>query len=97
VCARFPHRDSWSEGKLTGVLALAILYSMSDLIPELARLSPRQRLDLIEALWESLDDKDVPVTEAQRAELDRRIAGFEQDREQSISWHQLSAELRQRR
>jgi putative addiction module component (TIGR02574 family) len=82
---------------LTGILALGILQGMSDLIPELARLSPRQRLELIEALWESLDDKDVPVTEVQRAELDRRIAGFEQDREQSISWDQLSAELRQRR
>jgi putative addiction module component (TIGR02574 family) len=82
---------------LTGILALAILFGMSDLIPELARLSPRQRLDLIEALWESLDDRDVPVTEAQRAELDRRIAGFEQDREQSISWEQISAELRPRR
>ena len=82
---------------MTGVLALAILWGMNDLIPELARLSPRQRLDLIEALWESLDDRDVPVTEAQRAELDRRIAGFEQDQEQGISWDQLSAELRQRR
>lgn len=70
---------------------------MSDLMPELARLSPRQKLDLIEALWESLDDKNVPVTEAQRAELDRRIAGFEQDCEQSSSWDQLNAELRQRR
>ena len=82
---------------MTGVLALAILWGMNDLIPELARLSPRQRLDLIEALWESLDDRDVPVTEAQRAELDRRIAGFEQDREKGISWDQLGAELRQRR
>ena len=82
---------------MTGILALAILYGMSDLIPELARLSPRQRLDLIEALWESLDDKDVPVTEAQRAELDRRIAEFEEERKQSISWDQLSAELRLRR
>lgn len=72
-------------------------YGMSALIPELARLSPHQRLDLIEALWESLDDKDLPVTEAQRAELDRRIAGFEQEREQEISWDQLNAELRQRR
>jgi putative addiction module component (TIGR02574 family) len=85
------------EGELTGVLALAILYGMSDLAPELARLLPRQRLDLIESLWESLEDKDVPVTEAQRAELDRRIAGLDQDREQSIPWDQLRAELRQRR
>jgi putative addiction module component (TIGR02574 family) len=78
---------------LTDILALAILCGMSDLIPELARLSPRQRLDLIEALWESLGDEDVAVTEAQRVELDRRIAGFEQDRDQSIPWDQLSVEL----
>jgi hypothetical protein len=33
-----------------GILALAILYGICDLIPELARLSPRRRLDLIGAL-----------------------------------------------
>jgi len=70
---------------------------MSDLASELARLSPRQRLDLIASLWESLDDKDLPLTEAQRAELDRRIADFDRDQEYSIPWDQLSAELRQRR
>ena len=70
---------------------------MSDLAPELARLSPRQRLDLIESLWESLDDEEVPVTDAQRAELDRMIAGFDQDAAESIPWDQLRAELRQRR
>jgi putative addiction module component (TIGR02574 family) len=86
-----------SEGELTDPLALPILYHMNDLAPELARLTPRQRLDLIEHLWESLEDKDVPVTDAQRAELDRRIAGFDQDREYSIPWNQLKAELQQRR
>jgi len=81
--------------ELTGLVALAGLCGMSDLAPELARLSPRQRLDLIESLWESLDDKDVPMTDAQRAELDRRIAGFDQDRQQSIPWDRLRADLRQ--
>ena len=56
---------------MTDLVACAILCGMSDLAPELARLSPRQRLDLVEALWESLDDKDAQVTDAQRAELDR--------------------------
>jgi putative addiction module component (TIGR02574 family) len=69
---------------------------MTDLTPEFARLSPRQRLDLIESLWESLDDEDVPMTDAQRAELDQRIAGFDRDREHSIPWNQLKAELRHR-
>jgi len=66
---------------------------MSDLTPELARLSPAQQLDLFESLWERLEDEDISVTDAQRAELDRRIAGFDQDREHSISWDQLEAEL----
>ena len=82
---------------MTGTFAFAILCVMTDLAPELARLSPRQRLDLIESLWESLDEKDVPVTDAQRAELDRRIAGFDQDAAESIPWDQLRAELRHRR
>lgn len=79
---------------MTGALASAILYCMSDLAPELVRLSPRQRLDLIASLWDSLDEEDIPVTGAQRAELDRRIADFDPDREHSISWDLLKAELR---
>ena len=70
---------------------------MADLGPELAWLSPRERLDLIERLWGSLKDEDLPLTEAQRAELDRRIEGFDRDREQSIPWEQLKAELREQR
>jgi len=92
-----PHSEGWWQCKLTGTFAFAILCVMTDLAPELARLSPRQRLDLIESLWESLDEKDVPVTDAQRAELDRRIVGFDQDAAESIPWDQLRAELRQRR
>ena len=83
--------------ELTGIFGGAILRGMTELAPELARLSPRERLELIESLWESLDEKDVPVTDAQRAELDRRIAGFDQDGAESIPWEELRDELRQRR
>ena len=82
---------------MTGTFAFTILRVMTDLAPRLARLSPRERLDLIESLWESLDEKDVPLTDAQRAELDRRIVGFDQNGAESVPWDQLRAELRQRR
>jgi putative addiction module component (TIGR02574 family) len=87
----------YSEAASTGAFALTSLCLMTDLAPELAWREPSQRLELIESLWESLDDEDVPATDAQRAELDRRIAGFDQDRKQSIPWNQLKAELRHRR
>ena len=43
---------------------------------QIAQLTPEQRLALIEALWDSLEQDDLPVTPAQAAELDRRMATF---------------------
>ncbi len=63
---------------------------------EIARLSPGERLQLIGDLWNSLDDADVPLSAAQRAELERRLADFEHDRTQSLTWEQLKAELSRR-
>jgi len=40
---------------------------------DIDKLTPAERLDLIDELWSSLEDDDVPVTEAQRRELDRRL------------------------
>jgi len=64
---------------------------------ELARLSPEERLALIGQLWDSLGDADVPLPEAQRAELARRLSSLDQDRTQAVTWEQLRAELARRR
>lgn len=52
-------------------------------ILDIDSLSPQQRLDLIQALWESLETspENVPLTAAQRAELDRRLDQLESDEE----------------
>jgi putative addiction module component (TIGR02574 family) len=71
---------------------------MTQLSPdELERLSPKERLALIEQLWDSLDDADIPVTPAQEAELEHRLDDFERDRTHAVSWEQLKAELQLRR
>jgi putative addiction module component (TIGR02574 family) len=63
---------------------------------ELARLTPPERLALIAQLWDSLEDDQIPLTEAQQAELDRRLASLEEDRRRAVSWAELKAELQQR-
>jgi putative addiction module component (TIGR02574 family) len=63
---------------------------------EITRLSPRERLSLIEQLWESLSDADIPLTPTQQAEVERRLATFEQDRAQAVTWASLKAELARR-
>lgn len=60
---------------------------------EITKLSPSERLTLIGDLWDSIADADVPILPAQRRELERRLASFDQDRAQSVTWEQLKAEL----
>ena len=63
---------------------------------ELERLTPPERLALISQLWDSLEDGHLPLTAAQRAELDRRLATLDQDRRTGITWAALKTELEQR-
>ncbi len=63
---------------------------------ELARLTSPERLALISQLWDSLDDDQLPLTAAQRADLDCRLATLDQDRREGVTWAALKAELEQR-
>lgn len=63
---------------------------------ELVRLTPPQRLALISQLWESLEEGQLPLTAAQRAELDSRLATLDQDRSEGITWADLKTELERR-
>jgi putative addiction module component (TIGR02574 family) len=60
---------------------------------ELARLTSTERLALISQLWDSLDGDHLPLTAAQQAELDSRLATLDQDRREGITWAALKAEL----
>lgn len=60
---------------------------------QIARLSPPERLELIGELWDSLGDADVPLSSAQRVELERRLDSFARDRAGAVTWDALKAEL----
>ena len=49
------------------------------------------RLDLIERLWDSLSvtQDDIPLTDAQRAELDRRLDELEEKGPIGVPWEQV--------
>ncbi len=63
---------------------------------EIVRLSPSERIALIAQLWDSLDADQLPLTAAQGAELESRLASFDQDRRNGVTWTALKAELEQR-
>ena len=63
---------------------------------DITRLTPKERLDLISELWDSLAPEDVRLTPAQDAELARRVATFEADAKAAVSWSEIEADIDRR-
>jgi len=61
-------------------------------------LSPEERLRLIEELWDSLNEKpgNIPLTNAQREELDRRLDDLDRSGPEGIPWEQVAQQIRSR-
>jgi putative addiction module component (TIGR02574 family) len=55
------------------------------------KLSPGDRLQLIEALWDTLSETDIPVTAEERALLDERLADLEQNPRAQSPWSDVKS------
>jgi putative addiction module component (TIGR02574 family) len=62
------------------------------------RLAVGDRLELVEQIWNSIaaDSPAVPLTDQQRAELDRRIADHETNPDDVVSWEDVKASVSER-
>jgi putative addiction module component (TIGR02574 family) len=62
------------------------------------RLGIEERLTLVEELWDSIaaDSRAVPLTEAQRTELDRRIAEHEASPDDVVPWEDIKTSITER-
>ena len=63
---------------------------------EIVRLTPPERLALIAQLWDSLEHEQLALTNAQEAELERRLGSLDVDKRHGLTWDSLKAELEQR-
>ena len=65
---------------------------------DIAKLSPEERLELLEQLWDSLADTPdaVPLTDAQREELDRRLDDLDREGPIGIPWNEVLDRIRNR-
>lgn len=61
-------------------------------------LTVAERIQLAEDLWDSVSDAPelLELTDAQRSELDRRLAAAEADSDAVVSWSELRQELLKR-
>jgi putative addiction module component (TIGR02574 family) len=72
---------------------------MAKLEIDINKLSPEERLDLIEELWDSLsaDPANVPLTSAQTKELDRHLDEMGKDDALGMPWETVLAQIRDRK
>lgn len=62
------------------------------------RLGIEERLTLVEEIWDSIaaDSAAVPLTQAQRDELDRRIAEHEANPDDVVPWGEIKTSITER-
>jgi putative addiction module component (TIGR02574 family) len=71
-------------------------YSMTPTLESLGidQLSVEERIELAERIWDSIasDVAKAPLTEAEKQEIDRRLAAHEANPHAAIPWEQVEAE-----
>ena len=67
------------------------------LLEELMQLTPAERGEIAQELWDSLDEAELPpLTPRQMQEIDRRLAEYERDPSRAIPWEEVRDRLRAR-
>jgi putative addiction module component (TIGR02574 family) len=58
------------------------------------RLTVEQRISLVQEIWDSIatEVEAAPLTDAQRTELERRLADHQANPDDVIPWEQIRAE-----
>ena len=65
-------------------------------LDDLLKLPAAERAELAIALWDSLGEAAdaLPLTEEQKAELDRRVADHDADPSTAVPWEEVRRRLR---
>ncbi len=74
----------------------AIMSLMSTELSDILQMSVAERIQLVEDIWDSLaaSPESIPVTDAQKAELDRRLQAHAQNPDEGIPWDELKEKVR---
>ena len=69
--------------------------SASPLPPEIRSLPVAERVNLVEQIWDSIveDEQEFELTDAQKAELDRRVAAHDADPDRGDPWEVVKKRL----
>jgi putative addiction module component (TIGR02574 family) len=66
----------------------------AELWSELMKLTPEERIELVEDLWDSIASvANPPLTDQEKDELERRLEDHRRDPSTAVTWEELKADL----
>lgn len=69
---------------------------MSTQLSDILQLTIAERIQLAEDIWDSVATfpEAIPLTDAQKKELDRRLQAYAKNPNEGLSWDELKDQLR---
>jgi putative addiction module component (TIGR02574 family) len=69
---------------------------MSTELSDILQMSVAERIQLVEDIWDSIvaSPESIPVTDAQKEELDRRLQAHAGNPDGGVSWDELKEKVR---
>jgi putative addiction module component (TIGR02574 family) len=66
---------------------------------DIMNLSVAERIQLVEDIWDSIAEvpEEVPLTDEQKAELDRRLDAYHLNPDEGAPWGMVRERIRERR
>jgi putative addiction module component (TIGR02574 family) len=64
------------------------------LVAKVKSPTPADRLEPVGAVWDTLSPDDIPVTDAERALLDARLADMDRNPHDQSPWPEVEARLK---
>jgi len=88
-------RERWQRGSMAGYTGP--MTTPEQILAAALGLPAEERVRLVDALVQSLDDDDGPVSEAERELLDRRLDAYHRDPAAGSPWPEVKARLHEAR
>jgi putative addiction module component (TIGR02574 family) len=66
-------------------------------LEQISTLSVNERIRLVQAIWDTIAEEETTypdLTEAQKKDLDRRIAELDAKPEMALTWEEIKARVR---
>jgi putative addiction module component (TIGR02574 family) len=69
---------------------------MTQMMQDILKLSIPERILMVEAIWDSIDDKDEPFELSAEAKqiLDERLENYKNNPEEGSSWNKVKARIK---